>query len=984
MNILSLRFNKLILCCLTCFACSSYAQMRIITVAEFIDSTRVIAVGRVEREMWLDSTWIDSVTTPPGVVQFETFTEGRVFSVSVTRVLKGEIGVDTVDIITYEGDDCGSTHIPFISLFARKTYLLFLDTAHVPSALITKYNLHGRTFFAPYWCGTGVIELNNQGGIDMLRETEDSLGITSPTPVAIIPLTGWIDSLSVTIDQALSNGMIGDSAFVDTLHGVLSNARNLLLQGDSAECAFEIVRFDKMIHGASIGFDRIRFVDINVWPSLSSDVTYMRYELPRVPYGYSSLPGVDSLTPNGIQAGSPGFTLTLYGEQFENGATVYWNWSPRPTTFVSPAEVRATISSQDIVNPDTVTVAIVNPGGGTHGAWFIVTPRPTYTLSVTTVGNGTVTKNPDLPAYDSASTVQLTAVPSAPCYAFLGWSGDTSGTTNPIAVSMNSNKAITATFQTDLDLAMENKSCSSDATATNNARHLVKTEEYLHEVFTSGGEVYYRRSPDDGSTWNQTHRLNTAFGENSHPCIIATQGGSLQVVWQRRIAPSVFEVWYVYSQDNGASWSTPSTVPDAGAVEVSQYQIEGVMPVITEWSEGRIMVVYCSDEGLYYHGSEDDGQTWSSPENISGQYNNRVRSPSLAGDGSRAWLAYDYATDPDGPYARTFDGTTWSDEESISSGTDTEYGSTVSLAIDEGGYPLATWSGVSSNMQWGRVVVVCLGYPDNTWSKWFSMFGQWAYDWLNPSITYYEEQARYGIAVINHTAQKQIKQIQLQSVDPPTWAITTLSTTGAWAGVTQESPSSGEPVYCWTDQSASPHEIMVVPHAGLQLRSSEESTTLRHTRLAVVRRNNSMLALEIAPAKIVLATGDTTVLSFKPSALRERDNITLSGMWDYLGSDIVQLPPNARRLVLSKHFVSRGPSIAQRTFALHLLDPSGRPLAVLDTTATSGTVSVSIAEYAGRSVIIRPRLILSGITPTSVTVGVGDVFLVPSSGGTKP
>jgi hypothetical protein len=59
----------------------------------------------------------------------------------------------------------------------------------------------------------------------------------------------------------------------------------------------------------------------------------------------------------------------------------------------------------------------------------------------------------------------------------------------------------------------QNKSSSPDATATNNARHLARTPTQeagvydLHEVFVSGGEVYYRRSPDDGSTWNQTHRL---------------------------------------------------------------------------------------------------------------------------------------------------------------------------------------------------------------------------------------------------------------------------------------------------------------------------------------------------------------------------------------------------------------------------------------------------------------------------------------------
>jgi uncharacterized repeat protein (TIGR02543 family) len=68
----------------------------------------------------------------------------------------------------------------------------------------------------------------------------------------------------------------------------------------------------------------------------------------------------------------------------------------------------------------------------------------TFTLSVNAT-NGTVTKNPDQPAYDSASTVQLTAVPAAG-YTFTSWSGDLTGTTNPVTITMNANKTITANF----------------------------------------------------------------------------------------------------------------------------------------------------------------------------------------------------------------------------------------------------------------------------------------------------------------------------------------------------------------------------------------------------------------------------------------------------------------------------------------------------------------------------------------------------------
>ncbi|MBI3193169.1 MAG: InlB B-repeat-containing protein [Ignavibacteriae bacterium] len=70
---------------------------------------------------------------------------------------------------------------------------------------------------------------------------------------------------------------------------------------------------------------------------------------------------------------------------------------------------------------------------------------PTYTLGVTTVGSGSVAKSPDLPNYLVGTNVQLTATP-ATGWTFTGWSGDVSGSTNPLTVTMSGNKNITATF----------------------------------------------------------------------------------------------------------------------------------------------------------------------------------------------------------------------------------------------------------------------------------------------------------------------------------------------------------------------------------------------------------------------------------------------------------------------------------------------------------------------------------------------------------
>jgi len=68
----------------------------------------------------------------------------------------------------------------------------------------------------------------------------------------------------------------------------------------------------------------------------------------------------------------------------------------------------------------------------------------TYTLAVTAV-NGTVVANPQQANYNSGSTVILTATAN-PGYSFASWGGDASGNVNPLTVTMNANKNITAIF----------------------------------------------------------------------------------------------------------------------------------------------------------------------------------------------------------------------------------------------------------------------------------------------------------------------------------------------------------------------------------------------------------------------------------------------------------------------------------------------------------------------------------------------------------
>jgi glucose/arabinose dehydrogenase len=139
---------------------------------------------------------------------------------------------------------------------------------------------------------------------------------------------------------------------------------------------------------------------------------------------------------SGAQTRSQTETLAPYA-LFSDASGDYNPWSP--------AIVLGTYSLQ-------ATPYSGSGGSGTPGtsftANFEVIDQPmanSYTLAVTMTGSGTVSKSPDQATYASGSSVVLTATPAVG-FQFSGWSGDATGSTNPLTVEMSSNKTITATF----------------------------------------------------------------------------------------------------------------------------------------------------------------------------------------------------------------------------------------------------------------------------------------------------------------------------------------------------------------------------------------------------------------------------------------------------------------------------------------------------------------------------------------------------------
>jgi len=111
-------------------------------------------------------------------------------------------------------------------------------------------------------------------------------------------------------------------------------------------------------------------------------------------------------------------------------------------------------------NPTTITM------DANKNVTATFTAIPTYTLTVNTVGSGSVVLNPAGGTYDAGTVVTLTATADAG-FQFSNWSGDLNGATNPATITMDANKNVTATFTVMSGQVVHEETKTGGSTALN-------------------------------------------------------------------------------------------------------------------------------------------------------------------------------------------------------------------------------------------------------------------------------------------------------------------------------------------------------------------------------------------------------------------------------------------------------------------------------------------------------------------------------------
>ena len=119
----------------------------------------------------------------------------------------------------------------------------------------------------------------------------------------------------------------------------------------------------------------------------------------------------------------------------------------------------------DVADPNSASTTVTMDAAKTVTAHFVAEE---YTLTVNVVGHGSVAKAPDQATYHYGDQVLLTATPAFG-YEFAGWSGDLADGASPQTVTMNGNKAVTATFEQYVPMSLGVDGTPSNGTGAANA-----------------------------------------------------------------------------------------------------------------------------------------------------------------------------------------------------------------------------------------------------------------------------------------------------------------------------------------------------------------------------------------------------------------------------------------------------------------------------------------------------------------------------------
>lgn len=176
---------------------------------------------------------------------------------------------------------------------------------------------------------------------------------------------------------------------------------------------------------------------------------------------------------------------------------------------------------------------------------------------------------------------------------------DRRGGGNPKLFYKNSTDA-GSTWGSDQNMIIHNSSSVyPSVSSSGTAVHIIWQDHR-----SGGGKTFYKRSPDNGSTWSADVQLSNGTSSFSEYPAHSLSGSELHVVWEDNRDGNI-EIYYRGSSNSGLNWGTETRLTNNPS--------SSFLPSVSV--SGQIVHVVWIDERdgnkeVYYKRSADGGQSW--------------------------------------------------------------------------------------------------------------------------------------------------------------------------------------------------------------------------------------------------------------------------------------------------------------------------------------------------------------------------------------
>jgi len=147
-------------------------------------------------------------------------------------------------------------------------------------------------------------------------------------------------------------------------------------------------------------------------------------------------------------------------------------------------------------------------------------------------------------------------------------------------------------------------------------------------------EIYFRRSATWGTSWEAAQKLSASSGDTTEPTIAAPVGGSAVYIAGDSNYTGNKEIHFCSSGDNGASWESVQRITNtSGASGYATLACDGA-DVFLAWHDDTP-----GNYEVYYRNSTDGGATWGTAKRLTSTAN-ASGIPDIAVNAANVYAAY--------------------------------------------------------------------------------------------------------------------------------------------------------------------------------------------------------------------------------------------------------------------------------------------------------------------------------------------------------